>query len=112
MGITKTAHYTEFQNEISLLLKAIGHPARLAILELLVRRKTCICGDIVDEIHLAQPTISQHLKALKEVGLIQGSIEGKSICYCINLEVFQQLVAYLNQMNEKIALNQSNACCS
>ena len=84
MGLTKTEKFTDQQNEIALIAKAMGHPARVAILQHLFKINTCICGDLVEEIGLAQPTISQHLKELKQVGLIQGTIEGTSICYCIN----------------------------
>lgn len=84
MGITKSEIYTTEQNELSIILKAIGHPARLAIIEQLLATKTCICGDFSREIGLAQPTISRHLKELKAVGIIQGTIEGTSVCYCIN----------------------------
>ena len=88
MGLTKTEYFTDKQNAIATMAKALGHPARIAILEYLLKVDTCICGDIVNELPLAQPTISQHLKELKQVGLIQGSIEGKSICYCVNPDKF------------------------
>ena len=72
------------------LAKAIGHPARVAILQYLIRQKSCICGDIVDEIGLSQPTISQHLRELKQAGLIQGSIEGRTVCYCIDPVIWRK----------------------
>jgi len=84
MGITKTEHFTPAQNSMALLAKALGHPARIAILQQLMKANSCICGDLVLEIGLAQPTISQHLKALKEAGLIKGNISGTSVCYCID----------------------------
>ncbi len=84
MGITKSNIYTSSQNKIATIAKVIGHPARVAILQYLVKTKSCICGDFVDEIGLAQPTISQHLKELKQIGIIKGNIEGTSICYCID----------------------------
>ena len=86
MGITKTEIFSEQQNQIAMLAKAFGHPARVAILQHLFKTNTCICGDLVAEIGLAQPTISQHLKELKNLGLIKGSIEGTSICYCIDTD--------------------------
>ena len=86
MGLTKTEIFTELQNEIALYSKAFGHPARVAILQHLFKIDGCICGDLVDEIGLAQPTISQHLKELKHLGLIKGNVEGTSVCYCINPE--------------------------
>ena len=82
MGATKTEHFTDKQNEIATLAKALGHPARIAIMEYLLKVDTCICGDIVNELPLAQPTVSQHLKELKEAGLIKGDIEGAKVCYC------------------------------
>lgn len=84
MGVTKTDLFTKKQNEIATMAKAIGHPARIAILQYLVKADTCICGDLVEELGLAQATISQHLKELKTAGLIQGNIEGTSVCYCIH----------------------------
>jgi len=86
MGLAKTERFTDEQNEISLFAKVFGHPARVAILEHLFKINTCICGDLVNEIGLAQPTISQHLKELKHLGLIKGNVEGTSVCYCINTE--------------------------
>src|SRR5687768_4924970 len=86
MGLTKTDFFSEKQNELAGLLKALAHPARIAIIEYLIKTDNCITGDIVDELPLAQPTVSQHLKELKTAGLIKGSIEGNSICYCIDSE--------------------------
>ena len=84
MGISKTELFTKKQNELANIAKALGHPARIAILQHLVKINGCICNDLVEELGLAQPTISQHLKELKQIGLIQGSIEGTSICYCVD----------------------------
>ncbi|MGI4804591.1 MAG: ArsR/SmtB family transcription factor [Janthinobacterium lividum] len=83
MGTTKTEIFTDQQNRLAIMLKALAHPARLAILEQIIKSNTCICGNLVQELGLAQATISQHLKELKNAGLIQGTIEGTSICYCI-----------------------------
>ena len=91
MGLTKTEIFTEKQNKIAAIAKVIGHPARVAILQHLVQINSCICGELVDEIGLAQPTISQHLKELKRIGLLKGSIEGTSICYCINQTVLGEI---------------------
>lgn len=88
MGVTKTDLFTKKQNEIAAMAKAIAHPARIAILQELLKTNSCICGDLVSELGLAQATISQHLKELKNVGLIQGTVEGTSICYCINPKVW------------------------
>lgn len=90
MGLTKTELFTKTQNEVAAMAKAIAHPARIAILQHLIKANACICGDLVEELGLAQATISQHLKELKNVGLIQGNIEGTSVCYCINPKVWNQ----------------------
>ncbi|MBG6234067.1 putative transcriptional regulator [Pedobacter sp. CAN_A7] len=84
MGLTKTEMFTAEQNQLAQLLKAMAHPARIAILQRILISNTCICGDLVEELGLAQATISQHLKELKNAGIIQGTIEGVSVCYCIN----------------------------
>ena len=84
MGLAKTEMFTDEQNKISLFAKVFGHPARVAILQYLFKIDTCICGDLVSEIGLAQPTISKHLKELKNLGLIKGNVEGTSVCYCID----------------------------
>ena len=84
MGVTKSDIFTTDQNEIALIAKAIGHPARIAILQYLLQKNACVCGDIVGEIGLAQATVSQHLKELKQAGLIKGDIDGRSVCYCID----------------------------
>src|SRR5690348_742257 len=90
MGATKTDLFTKQQNDIAMMAKAIAHPARIAILQYLVKKNACVCGDIVDELGLAQATTSQHLKELKNAGLIQGNIEGVSVCYCIDPKVWKQ----------------------
>jgi DNA-binding transcriptional ArsR family regulator len=109
MGTTKTEHYSVEQNDMALLFKALGHPARIAIIDYLVSVETCICGDIVNELKLAQPTVSQHLKELKNAGLIKGSIEGTAICYCIDEQVLQKITAYLSQISERLLKRAS--CC-
>lgn len=110
MGITKTDHFTAKQNELAILAKAIGHPARIAILEYLMKVDTCICGDIVNEMPLAQPTVSQHLKELKNAGLIKGNIEGNAICYCINEEGFEKIKSFFQQV-ENYTKNKKNDFC-
>jgi DNA-binding transcriptional ArsR family regulator len=101
MGVTKTEIFTDLQNQVALYAKAFGHPARVAILQHLFEIEACFCGDLVDEIGLAQPTVSQHLKELKNLGLIRGNVEGTSVCYCIDQENWAKMKevvgAFLNQ---------------
>ena len=109
MGITKTEIFTDQQNQVANFAKAFGHPARVAILQHLFKINSCICGDLVEEIGLAQPTISQHLKELKNLGLIKGSIEGTSICYCIHKENWAGMKNVMNQfINQDV---ENNECC-
>lgn len=110
MGATKTEHFKPKQNSIAALMKALGHPARVAIVEHLIKVNTCICGDIVNELPLAQPTVSQHLKELKNAGLIKGSIEGNSICYCIDEKAIEKLETYFGNISTKLN-NKKNSCC-
>lgn len=110
MGATKTDLFTEEQNEISSLLKAIAHPARISILEYLIKVDSCICGDIVNELSLAQPTISQHLKELKNAGLIKGNIEGTAICYCVDKTVVDRIHSYFSGITVQLE-NKNNQCC-
>lgn len=110
MGITKSTLFTEQQNEISMLLKAIAHPARIAIIEYILKVNSCICGDIVNELPLAQATISQHLKELKTVGLIKGNIEGNAICYCLDENMWQVLQQYINHISAEL-VNKKSSCC-
>jgi len=91
MGLTKTEIFTAEQNRLAIMLKAMAHPARIAILQHIINANACICGNLVDELGLAQATISQHLKELKNAGLIQGTIEGVSVCYCIEPKAWQLL---------------------
>ena len=98
MGLTKTDNFSNKQNRVAMLMKAIAHPARIAILELLIKHNVCICNDIVEELPLSQSTISQHLKELKEAGLIKGDIEGKRICYCIDAKVWKEAQKIMNKL--------------
>ncbi|QXV64998.1 winged helix-turn-helix transcriptional regulator [Mucilaginibacter sp. 21P] len=109
MGVTKSEIYTEEQNKLAMQLKAIAHPARIAILQELIKANACICGDLVTELGLAQATISQHLKELKNAGLIQGTIEGVSVCYCIEPKAWKSLQAELNQLFT--SYKDTNNCC-
>ncbi len=107
MGITKTQIFTERQNDLAQFFKVLGHPARVAILQYISNQNACICNDLVEEIGLAQATISQHLKELKSIGLLNGEIEGKSMCYCINVE---RWTAIQNQLNLFFNTTKSNCC--
>lgn len=98
MGITKTEEFTIKQNKIAKYAKALAHPARIAILELLIKKQACICGDIVDELPLSQSTVSQHLKELKEAGLIKGDIDGVKVCYCIDEKEWENAKTYIAQL--------------
>lgn len=110
MGITKSEIFTEDQNRIALLAKTIGHPARVAILQRLFNVNDCVCGDLVEDIGLAQATISQHLKELKNVGLIKGSVEGTRVCYCIDGEKWKEMKKIMNTfLNQDIQIN--DKCC-
>jgi len=107
MGATKTEHFTDRQNSIATLLKALGHPARVAIVEHLMKVDSCICGAIVNELPLSQPTVSQHLRELKNAGLIKGSVEGNTICYCIDEKAIEKLRNYFANISTKL----KNNCC-
>ena len=109
MGASKTENFSDEQNEIAMMNKALGHPARIAIIEYLLKVNTCICGDIVDVLPLAQPTVSQHLKELKNAGLIKGNIEGNAICYCIDQAAMDKLRTYF--INISSQLEMKNTCC-
>ncbi len=95
MGTTKTEEFTVKDNKIAKYAKALAHPARIAILQLLIKKQNCICGDIVEELPLSQSTVSQHLKELKEAGLIKGDIEGAKVCYCIDEKEWETAKTYL-----------------
>ena len=109
MGLTKSEIFTEKQNRLANMMKALAHPARIAIIQHLIKIDSCICGDLVDELGLAQPTISQHLKELKNIGLIQGTIEGTSVCYCIDPKVWKQYNAAFESFF--ISYDQAGKCC-
>lgn len=109
MGITRTDHFSIAQNRLAKLAKALGHPARIAIIEVLLKRNSCICNDIVEELPLSQSTVSQHLKELKDVGIIKGEIEGTSICYCIDEKVWKEAQKALTKLFD--AYKGDTNCC-
>lgn len=110
MGVTKTAFFTAEQNSIAVITKALGHPPRVAITDYLVKEDVCIYGDIVNALPLVQPTVSQHLKKLKNAGLIKGEIEGNAIFYCINIEAIAELQNYFTKMSIKLEYKKNNCC--
>ena len=110
MGTNKHHAFDSDVNTLARYAKAIAHPARIAILNLLVKTQACVCGDIVDKIPLSQSTVSQHLKALKEAGLIKGEIEGTSVCYCIDAAEWEKARTMLNKLFEQSAMP-SLKCC-
>ena len=103
MGITKTIGFTDETNEMSEILKALGHPARLEIVKFLMTSSSCICGDIVDVLPLAQSTVSKHLSELKKVGIIKGTVTGNNICYCLDEKIIQKIHKFINLVQ--------NSCC-
>ena len=110
MGISKTDLFTEAQNELAILAKALGHPARIAIIEHLLETKACINGDLVEVLGLSQPTISQHLRELKEIGIIQGSIEGPRVNYCINPERWLHIQESLTTFFSRFRSDEGHCC--
>lgn len=108
MSTTKKDHFTEEQMQIAKVTKALGHPARIAIIQYLLKVNQCVCGDIVDELPLAQSTVSQHLKVLKDANLIKGSIDGTSICYCIEEKT---LIYVKNYFKALVVPALKDTCC-
>ncbi|MBC3756990.1 winged helix-turn-helix transcriptional regulator [Hyunsoonleella sp. SJ7] len=107
MGASKLDIYSEETNQMAMVAKVFAHPARIAILQYISKQESCICNDIVDEIGLSQPTISQHLQVINKAGLLKGNFEGKSICYCINIDRLQEFQKQLNTFFESTKSN----CC-
>jgi predicted transcriptional regulator len=111
MGATKTDLYPAEELELAAYAKALAHPARIAILRYLLTSEHCITGSLTDHIGLAQPTISQHLKELKAMGLIQGTIAGNAVNYCINPTQWQAMRSALNQLFDQLNNNPQQQCC-
>ena len=109
MGATKSLEFVVGENRLAKYAKALAHPARVAILNLLAKKQACVCGDIVDELPLSQSTVSQHLKELKEAGLIKGDIEGARVCYCIDEKEWKAAQLWLNQLFDSYKCG--NNCC-
>lgn len=102
MGTTKTEAYTERQLNLAALFRALAHPARIAILEQLLREDCCICRDFTDEIALSQPTVSRHLKELRAAGIIRGTTEGVRVSYCIDPERWAELRGVLDGLSGRL----------
>jgi ArsR family transcriptional regulator, arsenate/arsenite/antimonite-responsive transcriptional repressor len=109
MGASKADNFTVEQNDLANIARVLGHPARIAILQHLLKVKACVCGSIVDKIPLAQPTVSQHLKELRNAGIIKGNIEGNAICYCINEVTWERNKKLLLQLFDSYIPN--DKCC-
>ena len=107
MGLTKSFHFSEQQNQLASFAKAFAHPARIAILQQIIQNRTCIVGSLANVLPLSQSTISQHLKELKNSGIIKGEIEGPSICYCINEATWNKAKTMLTSLFNDIDSN----CC-
>ena len=110
MGATKSEEFSVKDNKVAKYAKALSHPARVAILKLLIQKQACICGDIVDELPLSQSTVSQHLKELKEAGLIQGDIEGATVCYCIDEKEWKVAQGYFTEIFGSIKVIEGKCC--
>lgn len=110
MALNKKEMFEEIDQELAEFAKAIAHPARIAILKVLAERNSCICGEIVEVLPLAQATVSQHLKELKNAGLIQGTISGPKSCYCINHAKFIKFQEAFNALFLHLE-SQNNNCC-
>jgi DNA-binding transcriptional ArsR family regulator len=106
MGTSKKEAFSNSQNRLADLAKALAHPARIAILEFLAKQNACVCGDIVEELPLSQATVSQHLAELKRIGLIKGEIEGPKVCYCIDQKKWKESKQLLAQF-----LSETKSCC-
>src|SRR6476469_5784978 len=110
MGATKSFEFTAKDNRLAKYAKALAHPARIAILQILAKKQTCVCGSIVEEIPLSQSTVSQHLKELKHAGLITGDIDGAKVCYCIDEKEWKEAKTWFNQLFDSYRGNGSGCC--
>jgi len=111
MAITKATLFNTEQKRTAELMKALGHPARIAIIELLAKQNTCICGDITKKLPLAQSTVSQHLKTLKTAGIIQGEIDGIRTCYCLDEKGIREIETLFPSLLDKLRRPIQNSCC-
>jgi len=109
MGVTKTEAFSVSQNSTAAYMKALAHPARIAIIEFLLDEDRCICSDLVDVLPLAQATVSQHLSELKKAGLIKGSISGTSVCYCLDQTAWKKCISVIEALAERV--KKVTRCC-
>ncbi|MFQ5686282.1 MAG: ArsR/SmtB family transcription factor [Candidatus Scalindua sp.] len=110
MAITKFSEFSIKEQKIAELCKALAHPARIAIINFLIKKKECICSDVVDELPLSQSTVSQHLKELKNIGLIKGDIDGPRVCYCIDLKKWKEAKEIINLFLSQEVTQQKEPC--
>ncbi len=111
MAIHKKEAFTQKEQDLAAFAKALAHPARIAILKLLAQRNECICGEIVEVLPLSQSTVSQHLKELKNAGLIDGNVDGPRSCYCINWKAFEKFNSEFGSLFNKLKVQNEKACC-
>jgi ArsR family transcriptional regulator, arsenate/arsenite/antimonite-responsive transcriptional repressor len=111
MAFNKKEEFSAKEQSLASFAKAISHPARIAILNVLAKKNECICGEIVETLPLAQSTVSQHLKELKNAGLIDGSIDGPRSCYCINWKAFEKFNTEFNSLFDNLRTKNEKACC-
>ena len=110
MAITKVSEFSSKERNIATLCKALAHPARIAIINFLIKKKECICSDVVNELPLSQSTVSQHLKELKNAGLIVGDIDGPRVCYCIDQKSWNEAGALINQFLSQVTIQAEKPC--
>ena len=110
MGVSKNTSFSDEHQRLAQLAKAMGHPARIAILEFLAANDSCVCGDIVKELPLSQSTVSQHLKELKQAGLIKGTIEGPKVCYCLDMTTMQIVQDSFSSIVDQLKTKNYNCC--
>ena len=111
MAFTKKEEFSQKEQDLASFAKALSHPARIAILKILAQKNECICGQIVEILPLAQSTVSQHLKELKQAGLIEGSVDGPRSCYCINWKAFEKFKSDFDSLFTSLKVKNEKACC-
>ena len=111
MAIKKTAEFSDEEQLLAAFAKALAHPARIAIMKILASQNECVCGKIVEVMPLAQSTVSQHLKELKNAGLVDGTIDGPKSCYCINWKAFEKFSSDFNLLFSTLKTENKKACC-